>query len=86
MANYFQTDDRDDYFNQFSSNKVRKPKSVYNISINNTIILTSILSYKGVTFTKTLINKTRRELRFCWKEELERLNYKVEKITLCHNK
>lgn len=78
MANYFQTDDRDDFFESLSKNKKERKKDLFTIQYDGTIILKDVRSYKGVTFTKTLINKTRKELGNTWKEELQNLGYSIK--------
>lgn len=80
MANYFQTDDRDDYLAQFGSDKPPRAKSLYDITLDGVTLLQSVMGYRGVTFCKTLVAKTRKELGGCWQEELTRLGYTVRKI------
>ena len=79
---YFQTDDRDDYFATLNKNKPNKPKCKYNIIKDDKIIKCMIYGYNGITFTKTLINKSRKELsNNNWIKELELLGYIIERFS-----
>lgn len=83
MANYFQTDDRDDYFSQFD--KPSKPKNtvLYTVLLNDAVILNKVKGYKGITFTKTLVDKTRKSLNAGrWIKQLKQLNYTIKQEIL----
>jgi len=76
---YFQTDDRDDYFATLSKNKKLRIKPTYSIFKDDKIILNNELGYKCITFTKTLVNMTRKELSHNnWKNVLINLGYIIK--------
>ncbi len=77
---YFQTDDRDDYFASLSKDKKTRVKVFYDISKNDLVIHKSIPNYKCLSFTKTLIDKTRKQLKNNkWMQELINLGYTITK-------
>jgi hypothetical protein len=83
---YFQTDDRDDYFATLSKNKPLREKLLFNIMYEGKMILECVEGYKCITFTKTLVKKTRKDLS-CgrWKLELIYLGYFLECTNSKHN-
>lgn len=75
---YFQTDDRDDYFASLSKDKKPRVKATYNITKDGMLFFLSIKGYKGITFTKTLCDLTRKQLaNNNWIKVLEEKGYKV---------
>ncbi len=81
MANYFQTDDRDDYFASLSKDKKPKVKPFYDIAKDGMIIHKSIPNYKCLSFTKTLVDKTRKQLQNNkWMQYLIELGYSINKV------
>ncbi len=78
---YFQTDDLDDYFASLSKDKKPRTKVFYNITKDDLMIHKSIPNYKCLSFTKTLIDKTRKQLKNNkWMQELINLGYTVTNV------
>lgn len=81
MFNYYQTDDRDDYFATLGNNKVRKPTPLYNLTLNGELIFESVEQYRIKQFAKKKYNLTGKQVKYgLFKQYLIDDGYIIDKL------
>jgi hypothetical protein len=73
---YFQTDDRDDYFNSLKTNNQNKTVSVTLLDPNKKVILTEVPTYKIRTFVKKNYPEFGNAKKI-WRKAIESKGYTV---------
>jgi len=77
MANYFQTDDRDDYLSQFDNK--RAPTNVTVIDPIGNTIFKSVPTWKVRAYYKKMYCKPGENGKKVWREKLTELGFLIRK-------
>lgn len=79
--NYLQTDDRDDYFASFGSDKVKKSEPLWNLILNGEILLDSVKMHKIQQLAKKKYTLTGKQVKYgLFKKYLVNDGYIIEKV------